>query len=200
MTTYTGAQATSILRNLGFRVSSSNEYAQSLRTFQAGYNLGAWLAIDGQCGPITSAALARCEVNRRAGRSTASAHFSWTEFRCTCGGRYPGCRVILVRRELLQSLEKYRAKVGPTSVVSGYRCPSRNKAVKGALNSQHQYGGAADIDYALTWPQVVGLRAFAGIGKSVRTGKVRHVDRRDKSGHNTTGSSLARPQIWDYPQ
>lgn len=35
---------------------------------------------------------------------------------------------------------------GPIYVNSGYRCPKLNAAVKGAANSQHMRGEAADID------------------------------------------------------
>ena len=34
----------------------------------------------------------------------------------------------------------------PLIVSSGYRCPALNKALKGAANSQHMTGQAADID------------------------------------------------------
>lgn len=33
----------------------------------------------------------------------------------------------------------------PIIVTSGYRCPALNKKVKGAANSDHMYGAAADI-------------------------------------------------------
>ena len=33
----------------------------------------------------------------------------------------------------------------PIIVTSGYRCPPLNKKVKGAVNSDHMYGAAADI-------------------------------------------------------
>jgi zinc D-Ala-D-Ala carboxypeptidase len=194
---YNQAQATVILRRLGFRVRSTGEYTQALKTFQGGYNLGAWLGIDGACGPATSAALARSDSNRAHGLGTASAHFSWTEFKCTCGGGYGGCRVILVRRELLQSVEKYRAKVGPVSVASGYRCPTRNAKVGGASNSQHMYGTAIDVSYAMSTATMRGMHIAAGIGFSRSTKKVRHFDRRDVSGHNN-GGSLARPTEWAY--
>lgn len=195
--TYSPAQTTTLLRGLGFRVRSTGELTQAIRTYQGGYNLGAWLKEDGINGPATSAALARSEANRRAGRGTASAHFSFREFRCTCGGAYPGCRVVLVRRELLQSLEKYRVRVGAVAIASGYRCPSRNRAVGGASSSQHMYGVAVDISYAMSATGVRALRAFAGIGRSGSTGKVRHVDRRDVSGHNN-GGTVTNPMQWIY--
>jgi zinc D-Ala-D-Ala carboxypeptidase len=42
-------------------------------------------------------------------------------------------------------LQPLRDHVGPISISSGYRCPRLNKAVKGAKNSQHLKGEAADI-------------------------------------------------------
>lgn len=195
--TYTMAQATTILRNLGFRVRTSGEFRQQLASFQGGFNLGTWLSTDGVLGPRTSVALGKADANRRSGRPTASPHFSFSEFRCTCGGTYGNCRGVLVRRELLASLEKYRARVGSVSIVSGYRCPSRNKAVGGASSSQHMYGTAADVGYRLSDTQVRALKAFTGIGRSGSTRMVRHVDRRD-CGHNLTGGSLAHPTTWNY--
>jgi len=193
MSGYSYGQAVAVLRSFGFRIRSSAEFRQAIAAFQGGYNLGRWLAVDGVCGPVTSAALARS----RAAGGKASAHFSWAEFRCTCGGRYSSCRRILVRRELLQGLEKYRARVGSVSIVSGYRCPGRNREVRGVSNSQHVYGTAADVSYALSNSAVIGLHAFAGIGRSGRTSMVRHVDRRDVGGHNN-GGTLGRPMCWVY--
>ena len=47
-------------------------------------------------------------------------------------------------------LDPLRAKYGhPIYVSSGYRCPKLNKAVNGALNSQHMRGEAADIHAGL---------------------------------------------------
>lgn len=195
-------QAAAILRNLGFRFSTTGGYLQALRTFQGGYNLGGWLTVDGLLGPGSAAALTRSEANRRAGRPTASASFSFADFRCGCGGRYTGCRVILVRRELFWTLERYRVRVGgPVRVVSGYRCPTHNRRVGGASSSQHLYGTAADVGYALTYTAAATLRVAAGIGRSgLRPYKVRHLDRRDVSGHNLTGGTTAHPTIWVYPQ
>lgn len=43
-------------------------------------------------------------------------------------------------------LQPLRNALGtPIKVNSGYRCPSLNKAIKGATNSQHMTGQAADI-------------------------------------------------------
>jgi hypothetical protein len=189
MTTFTQAQATKVLESMGFRVRSNAEFKAVIRTFQAGYNAGPWLTIDGICGPATSAALAQ-------GR--ASAHFKWAEFKCTCGGRYSDCRRIRVSRDLLASLEKYRTRVGRSvTVVSGYRCPGRNAEVGGASDSQHLYGFACDVKDRLSREAVKDLHALAGIGRDRVTGQVEHLDRRDKSGHNN-GGTLDVPMEWTY--
>lgn len=191
-------QASTILRRLGWRIRSSGEARSALRSFQTGYALGAALKIDGVLGPVTSAALLRSEAARRAGTGTASAHFSFAQFACKCGGRYSTCARIKVQRSLLVGLERYRQKAGPTSIVSGYRCPSHNHAVGGATSSQHLWGAAADVDYRLSDRQVAALGVFSGIGRSERTHLVRHVDRRDASGHNLTSGSTRRPTVWNY--
>lgn len=70
-----------------------------------------------------------------------SEHFSRSEFRCKCG-----CGQDTVDAELITVLEKVRAHFGvPITVNSGNRCVNHNKAVGGAVNSQHLISRAADI-------------------------------------------------------
>lgn len=48
--------------------------------------------------------------------------------------------------DLMRGLQLLRNRIGlPITITSGYRCPAYNKQVKGAANSQHLYGTAADI-------------------------------------------------------
>jgi zinc D-Ala-D-Ala carboxypeptidase len=206
--TISSGAAKTILTNLGFRVNTSTRYRQALRDFQAGWNLGPYLGIDGVLGSKTSSALALSESRRRAGKGTLSANFSFKEFQCHCGGRYSSCRRIRgegtskrhTLRALVQSLEVLRKEEyhHGFSIVSGYRCPSHNKSVGGASSSQHMYGSAADIAPVVSTNEVRNLHKFAGIGFQGSSGRVRHVDRRDFSGVNPTNGRITAPTIWRY--
>lgn len=190
MSSYSQNQGAAILRKrLGFRGSN----AQVTTAFQFGYGLGTPLVRDGAIGPKTSAAIARSLAN--GGR--ASAHFFWSEFDCTCRGRFPECRGVLVMGGLLWSLEKLRAQYGPVGIISGYRCIRRNREVGSNDGSQHPLGSAADVHLYWTNTRVRNLHVFGGIGRAGSNGQVRHVDRRDISGKNN-GGSLERPVEWVY--
>lgn len=101
-----------------------------------------------------------------------SAHFQRREFAC------PHCRVALVVPRLTAALEQLRAIHGrPLTIVSGYRCPVHNTAVHGALDSQHMYGCAADLEVGavlLVDAEAVGFQGIGSVGKWAR-----HVDVRD---------------------
>lgn len=75
-------------------------------------------------------------------------HFALEELDCSCGCPLP--RPVLQRlQRLAQALEVLRAELGqPVQVISGYRCPGRNRAVKGARSSRHIEGDAVDIQVA----------------------------------------------------
>lgn len=190
MANLTSAQASTMLKALGFRITKGSTYSTAVRGFQAGWNNGTALKVDGLMGPATSTALRKADTLRKGGKPTASKSFGYKEFQCKCGGKYSACRGVLVQRKLLAALEKYRAKYGSTTIVSGYRCKGHNSAVDGATQSQHLTGTAADIPYKATASQVKSLGVFTGIGKSRSTQKVRHVDVR-------TGKS-GTPTVWNY--
>ena len=194
----TQAQCAGILRYLGWRVDTTGRFTQAIRDFQTGWNLGTALTVDGLAGPKTMAALLTSEARRRAGLGTASAHFSFTEFACKCGGRYATCRRVWILRAQVQSLEVYRGHSGPLTVVSGYRCPAYNKAIGGASSSQHMFGAATDVAAKFPLATVRGWHVFAGIGYGGRTGKVCHVDRRDRSASNPTRGNVLAPTTWIY--
>lgn len=110
-------------------------------------------------------------------------HFSRHEFACR-----DGCGADIVHPALLDLLEALRTlKDRPVRIVSGVRCCPHNRAVGGALRSQHVHGLAADIprDLGLTVAQAKAL-GFKGIG--VRAGIVVHVDVRREQ----------EAQVWTY--
>lgn len=194
----TRANMIGALKTLGWKCRNDAEVDRALRDFQRGWNLGPALTVDGKNGPLTRQAI-RTSLNRRkAGKPDASESFSFREFACSCGGRYDGCAVIRVHRELLESLEVYRTLAGPVKVVSGYRCPTRNAKVGGATTSQHVFGAACDVVPKVKTAAVLRLRRFSGVGYQAATGLVRHVDRRDCSGTNPTCGTLARATTWRY--
>lgn len=194
----TRTQAATILTNLGWRVNSAARLTQAIQDFQRGWNLGTPLAVDGLVGPKTSAALTLSEARRRKGLATASANFSFTEFRCKCGGKYASCRRIWVARQHVARLEAYRAKIGRgVSITSGCRCQGHNSAVGGASNSQHLYGVASDIQ-GVDKDTMRSYRLFAGIGYGAKSDRALHVDSRDLGGHNVTGGRSYAPTLWRY--
>jgi zinc D-Ala-D-Ala carboxypeptidase len=194
------AQRVDALRALGWRVRTTGELSQVVRNFQRGWNLGPALVEDGHAGPKTDAALAESLDRHNAGKPDASQHFSFHEFACKCGGRYAACQRVWVIHELLDTLEKVRVEFYPEglTVVSGCRCQGHNDAVGGATSSQHKYGAAADLQPKIKRARMRAAGVAAGIGFDQSDDCVSHIDRRDKSGHNTTGASLSRPTVWLY--
>lgn len=72
-------------------------------------------------------------------------HFSFDELRCKCGCD-PSPEIVARLARLSWALERLRADVGaPITVISGHRCPARNRAVRGAPKSRHLEGDAADV-------------------------------------------------------
>ena len=76
-------------------------------------------------------------------------HFHSAEFSSRCGRLYPDFWLQDRLRLLCNQLEVIRAAIGlPIVIVSGYRSPEHNTRVRGAKNSQHMEGKAADIRVA----------------------------------------------------
>lgn len=68
-------------------------------------------------------------------------HFKVKEFACQ-----DGSQVVFIDSYLVSILDILRNRVGkPVIINSGYRTPTRNKAVGGAKYSYHMRGMAADI-------------------------------------------------------
>lgn len=200
MANLTRDQAATLLQRQGFRVNTVNRLTNAIKDFQRGFALGAALTVDGQLGPATSAALRASEARRQRGEPTASRYFSYSNFICKCGGKYASCARIRVVRGLVLSLDTLREKAyrNGLTIISGYRCPGHNNAVGGGSVSQHLYGAAADISPVVHRDTLRSWRLFSGLGYAASTGRVRHVDRRDVSGSNTTGSSVGNPSVWRY--
>ncbi|KRV50538.1 peptidase M15 [Wenjunlia vitaminophila] len=136
----------------------------------AGYpGYGGVLAIDGQFGPATKAAVTRFQqayglsADGVAGSQTFSkiydlqdgdctpAHFSYAELN-DCNSDWSGGAVSAstAKANALRSmwkLEAMRHALGdqPITVTSGFRSYACNSAVGGASNSRHLYGDAADL-------------------------------------------------------
>ncbi len=75
-----------------------------------------------------------------------SPNFRQAEFACNhCGELHPSNPT--PPQQVLGWLEDIRAHFGglPVNVNSGYRCPTHNRNVGGAKNSQHLLGAAADF-------------------------------------------------------
>jgi zinc D-Ala-D-Ala carboxypeptidase len=196
----TKTQAQNILRKVGFDNAHSNPRV-ALMEFQRANNIEKKaLEVDGILGPKTSDALRRCYARHLKGEPTMSAHFSYIEFRCKGPATDAGCRRISMLRAHVRRLEAYRAKIGnkPVTIMSGYRCRKHNERVGGAKSSQHMFGAASDIQGLASLTEKERMQLFAGLGYKKSTGKVVHVDSRDKSGHNTTGGTPTNPTEWRY--
>ena len=122
-----------------------------------------------------------------------SEHFSRKEFTCKCG-----CGFASVDFALLAGLEMLRARLGkPIAIRSGCRCEKHNAKSKGAKNSRHVQGKAADIAVAGMSARELYAAAkqivqFAGFGVDDHQGYV-HVDVRPVSArwcYNAAGAVI----------
>lgn len=182
------------LKALGWRTDTPEGVLQSVRDFQAIYNLsGAPLRVDGKVGRNTTSA-----VREAVALGKISAHFKATEFRCKCKGRHSACHRIWVPRATVVAAEKLRTVIGPFTPISACRRPRHNDHVKGYSRSQHLYGLAMDIPAVVTPERLRHLDVFSGFGVQGSTGKVRHVDLRHLSPDNHPKATLKTPRIYTY--
>lgn len=179
-----------ILKKIGWPLRVDGEMGKEtfsgIKDFQRGF---AWwdLLIDGNAGIKTKEALRYATEND----GCCSLHFKFTEFKSKGNGW------IKVHRSLVRGLEEVRDKVGPLTILSGYRDPAHNTRVGGKSSSQHLHGNACDPVKDLPLDVVKGARRFSGIGIRRADNKVRHVDVRHE-GPNTTGGTPQNPTIWFY--
>lgn len=85
------------------------------------------------------------------GNKKLSTNFRVREFACS-----DGSDPIFIDSDLVNVLQKIRTHFGKSvTITSAYRTPTKNKAVGGAVYSQHQYGTAADIKVSGVTPKKV---------------------------------------------
>jgi zinc D-Ala-D-Ala carboxypeptidase len=86
----------------------------------------------------------------------------------------PPAEIALNLKVLAEGLERVRAALGgkPIHVNSGYRCPALNAAIKGAGNSMHMQGLAADILCPQLGPPLDVCRAIVAAG--IETDQIIH--------------------------
>ena len=86
-----------------------------------------------------------------------TANFKLQEFNSKCGRPIPN-NVLPNIIELAKNLQVLRDALGKSiTITSGYRSPEHNAKVKGAKNSQHVKGTAADIKVKGMTPKEVAL-------------------------------------------
>jgi uncharacterized protein YcbK (DUF882 family) len=88
--------------------------------------------------------------------SGPSPHLSWDELACKDLARTPYPEEWRTEPSRLPRLaaafEALRARVGqPLTVLSAYRTPAHNRAIHGAINSQHKEGRALDLRPPAGW-------------------------------------------------
>lgn len=83
----------------------------------------------------------KCYIMDTDANEKVGQHFKVKEFACQ-----DGSQVVFIDDYLVSILDILRNQVGkPVYINSGYRTPTRNKAVDGAKYSYHMRGMAADI-------------------------------------------------------
>jgi uncharacterized protein YcbK (DUF882 family) len=98
-------------------------------------------------------------------------NFSLEEFNSKCGRAIPN-KVLPNIINLANNLQVLRDALGKSiTITSGYRSPEHNAKVKGAKNSQHITGMAADIKVTGMTPKEVAL-VIEGL---IESGKMKQV-------------------------
>lgn len=188
-------QAQALLAGVGFPVAADGVAGaltrQAITWFQESWARSN-LTVDGAWTAATEAAVRACLADGR----RISPHFTLPEFAC------PHCHWPRANRSLVRGLETYRARffaAGGLPIVSAYRCAVHNAQIKGARNSQHLYGRAANVPphgdggKLITVEEVKALRLFAGLEyqPAISGRGCTHVDVR-------AGGSVTSPSIFAW--
>ena len=198
------------------RQGSSGAAVTQLQIRIAGYpGTGAVLAIDGQFGPATEAALRRFQsayglsVDGVAGPQTfnqiyalqssdcSTVNFTFGEFnRCNStwsGGNVTAATARENARRNMWKLQAMRRAMGSAPIVtsSGFRSVSCNNAVGGASNSRHLYGDAIDL---------VGSHSFCALAQNARNHGFNGIFGPGYPGHNDhTHVDTRASRTWSAP-
>lgn len=159
-----------ILNQIGINIGEVNgvendKTKKGIREFQKIFGL----VVDGVAGKNTWAVLNKAKEIK---------NFKVQEFACK------HCKSIKIDINLLVKLEELRQAIGskPIIINSGYRCPTHNRNVGGAKNSQHLYGKAADVRVAGMSPRQLEKyadRVFSNGGVGMGGATIVHVDTRN---------------------
>ena len=118
-------------------------------------------------------------------------NFTEDEMRCSCG-----CGRADMDPDFMKLLQDIRAVFGhPMPVTSGFRCPSYNERIGGAVDI-HPSGKAADI--WVSGEPVYHLLAVALLMDVRGIGLKQHGPHIDRFMHLDTTSGTMRPRIWTY--
>ncbi|WP_436739082.1 D-Ala-D-Ala carboxypeptidase family metallohydrolase [Streptomyces sp. BBFR102] len=164
---------------------SSGEAVRQLQIRVAGYpGTGGQLAVDGQFGPATEAAVQRFQsayglaADGVAGPATfekiyqlqdddcTPVNFAYAELnRCNAdwsGGKVPAATARANALVTMWKLQAMRHAMGdkPITVNGGFRSATCNSKVGGAANSRHMYGHAADLG--------AGSQGFCALAEAAR--------------------------------
>lgn len=115
-----------------------------------GYRIGRYPSTPLKNLPIYRPPAGFVEVTRENETTYLSPHFQLRQFVCKQEGGYPKYLVLrerlLLKLELLLELVNRKGiRADTLHVMSGYRTPSYNSAIRNVRYSRHVYGGAVDI-------------------------------------------------------
>lgn len=115
-----------------------------------GYKIGEYPAPKKKNAVIYEAPKGFIEITKQNKNTLVAPHFKLSQFLCKQEGSYP--KYIVLREGLLHKLESVLEKINEhgyrsesLSIMSGYRTPYYNRAIRNVSYSRHLWGDAADI-------------------------------------------------------